>query len=198
MIMGTVIAVVSREVAEYLVVNQGLKLIGRGAKGRKNMKKLSFEEIRNLVAQQGQSVAQTTAQVTHKVAETAKSVTSAIKGVMPVTHNQMDHNMECMLNLVHSQGIALAHVQGQMSQLGFPAPEVNHDMIAQLTRSSMEAIKGKPVAVSQTPQIAVEAQTPAPIAEPAVVVSSASSNPLDMMSGARQDMPSNWFMGPAV
>ncbi len=162
------------------------------------MQNVSFQAIRNLVA--SQSVAQVTAQVSEKAAETANAIGSAIKGIMPVTQSQMDHNMKALLNLIHAQGIDLALLR---SEIGFGnAPDVNQEMLAQLTHASMQAIKGKPLQTAPVPvqsasvleedvvlQLPVESQTNAP------VKSSEAAKPLDSL---RTERPSNWYMGPLI
>lgn len=141
-VAGKALAIlVGKEVLEFLVVDSTLKLIGQSAKGRSN-KMATFEQIRAAMAAKttatSTTITNTAASVTNKVVETAKSVSTSVAGVLPVTNNKLDDRTEKLLTLIEEQGL---QIDTLFAMFKVEKPGFDNEVLSALVAARMQAIK---------------------------------------------------------
>jgi ribosomal protein S12 len=191
---GAALLLVGKEVAEFVVIDGVVRIIGRRAKGRNDkMKNLSFEEIRKQMQVNAGMVATQANTAVNKAVEVAKSSTSVIHGYLPVTNNKLDARTEDLVRLIASNTLQLQQIRATLAGLGFPLSDVPISDVNVVTKSLMEVIKGKkeevpaptpaPV-VAEPTQITIEEVAPAPIVQP--------TNPI--LNSIPVSQPTDWHL----
>lgn len=175
------------------------------------MKNVSFEAVRNLVANNAvQGVAAQATQATTKVVDAAKSVGNLLKGVAPVTVNGLDERTLELLKIAVINSMELQSLKDQLRDMGFQiedaaimAEEVDTTASAYLSvMKTMKKAKPQAQAPSQTTlEINVDAlqqmmsQVSPQAQEPVQQAPAASSN---VKASIPLSQPSNWHLGPQV
>jgi hypothetical protein len=188
---------------------------------------ISFDAIRNQVqaATNGAThVAQTS---THKVVEVAKAAGSLIHGVLPVTNNKLERELDALrmevARLSAQQALDLASLR---ATLGVPAPAIPQESVEAVALALVSAMGRKPeparvdvtpVAPQMTPQASVQLAptvvapvAQAPVAEAPVAPSMPVQMELPISTPDGQltptnpmnnilpiSQPSNWHLGDA-
>lgn len=185
-VLKSLAVLVGKEVLEYLVVDQALKLIGHRAQGRSNTMtttNISFNSILARVsaaeAQINTAISQATASAGYmvgsaaaKVVQVAKSATTSVSGVMPVSNNALDERTLEVLKIAAITQQEVAHLKEQMRALGFviaDAPidieEVNETANAYLSIMKKPKKAVAPVAVVTQTVIAPAPEAPLTITQ---------------------------------
>lgn len=179
---------------------------------------MSFEAIRKQLEVNttgaAQQVTTATSAIANKTVETAKSIGSAVHGVLPVTNNKLDARTEDLLRMIAASTIRIQNLENAMGTMGFAMPEVQVTDLDVIAKSLMAVIKAPRVEAVKAPEAPVATPVaqpqpttpvaPAPVVEAPIapqpqvqatpIVPAGPSNP--MMNQLPMSEPSNWHLGP--